>query len=123
MLEEMMGETSPTRRLVDEYVRMGPGDYKVQREGVEFSQYLKENGFNIVPVKPQHQLEYACNVLNLGNQRIISVHPETARTIVRSPYFSGDVQCIDYSPITSMYGAVHCSSQVVKRQLKSKQGC
>jgi N-dimethylarginine dimethylaminohydrolase len=59
--------------------------------------------------------EYACNVLNLGEHRIIAVHPEAARQIVKSPYFDGDVQCIDYSPITSMYGAVHCSSQVVKR--------
>jgi hypothetical protein len=31
-------------------------------------------------------------VLNLGQERIISVHPETARQIVRSPYFNGDVQ-------------------------------
>ena len=43
------------------------------------------------------------------------MHMETARQIVQSPHFFGDVQCIDYSPITSMYGAVHCSSQVVKR--------
>jgi hypothetical protein len=62
-----------------------------------------------------HPQEYACNILNLGDERIISVHPETARQIVRSPKFTGDVQCVDYSPITSMYGAVHCSSQVIKR--------
>lgn len=31
-------------------------------------------------------------------------------------------QCIDYSPITSMYGAVHCSSQVVKRSVKRTTG-
>ena len=116
MLEEMMGMHSPTRRLVDEYVREGPGTYIMKRKDVEFSQYLRENGFNIIPVEPQHQLEYACNILNLGDQRIISVHPEAARKIVRSPFFTGDVQCIDYSPITSMYGAVHCSSQVVKRR-------
>lgn len=30
----------------------------------------------------------------------------------------GDPQVIDYSPITSMYGAVHCSSQVVRRMPK-----
>lgn len=116
MLEEMMGMHSPTRRLVDEYVREGPGTYIMKRKDVEFSQYLRDNGFNIIPVEPQHQLEYACNILNLGDQRIISVHPEAARKIVRSPFFTGDVQCIDYSPITSMYGAVHCSSQVVKRR-------
>lgn len=63
---------------------------------------------------PQKQ-KYACNILNLGNGRILSVHAPTARQIVLDPAFKGDVQVIDYSPITSMYGAVHCSSQVVKR--------
>ena len=30
------------------------------------------------------------------------------------------MQVIDYSPITSMYGAVHCSSQVVRRAPRSQ---
>jgi len=115
MLEEMTGEDAPTRRLVDEYSKGPDGKYALQRSGVEFSRFMKENGFHIIPIAPQHQLEYGCNVLNLGDQRVISVHMETARQIVQSPHFTGDVQCIDYSPITSMYGAVHCSSQVVKR--------
>lgn len=33
------------------------------------------------------QLAYACNVLNLGNSRIISVHTPSARQIVKSPHF------------------------------------
>ncbi|PSC74328.1 Arginine deiminase [Micractinium conductrix] len=115
MLEEMMGAESATRRLVDEYAKGSDGQYAQTRQGVEFSQYMKDNGYHIIPIKAHHQLEYGCNVVNLGNERIISVHMETARQIVQSPHFYGDVQCIDYSPITSMYGAVHCSSQVVKR--------
>ena len=59
--------------------------------------------------------KYGCNILNLGNSRIISVHPETARQIVRFPGFSGDVQTIAFDAITSMYGACHCSSAVVRR--------
>ena len=66
------------------------------------------------PTFSQLQL-YGCNILNLGNSRIIAVHADSARQIVRDQHFTGDVQVIDYSPITSMYGAVHCSSQVVKR--------
>lgn len=31
--------------------------------------------------RPPMQLEYGCNVLNLGNERIISVHKETARQV------------------------------------------
>jgi arginine deiminase len=120
MLEEMMGEDSPTRRLVDEYVRGPDGKYTQTKTSVEFSAYMKDCGFHIIPVHPKHQLEYACNVLNLGDGRIISVHQQCARQIVKTPQFVGTVQCIDYSPITSMYGAVHCSSQVVKRTPRVK---
>lgn len=35
---------------------------------------------------------YGCNVLNLGNGRIISVHAGTARQIVRCKDFKGEVQ-------------------------------
>ncbi|KAK2079528.1 hypothetical protein QBZ16_001922 [Prototheca wickerhamii] len=118
MLEEMMGDASPTRRLVDEYVRGPDGKYALERKDVEFSRYMREQGYEIIPIAPSHQLLYGCNCLNLGDERIVSVHQDTARQIVRSPHFGGDVQCIDYSPITSMYGAVHCSSQVIKRTVR-----
>lgn len=115
MLEEMMGANSPTRRLADEYTKGPDGKYTLSKQGVEFSEYMRDNGYHIIPIKARHQLEYGCNVLNLGNERIISVHTETARQIVTDPRFGGDVCVVDFGPITSMYGAVHCSSQVVKR--------
>ena len=155
-------------------VALSTGKYELTREKVEFSQYMREEGYHIIPIKPEHQLVspilehaevrpsslhghclqhlvfcfsyscestlattcvfvvdveleethtevgcalqlYGCNVLNLGNSRIISVNADTGRQIVKDPHFHGDVQVIDYSPITSMYGAVHCSSQVVRR--------
>lgn len=116
MLENIMGEASPTRRLVDEYTRdQDTGKYKLTREGVEFSAFIRGEGYAIIPISHEHQLQYACNVLNLGESRIVSVHAASARQIVRDPRFNGDVQVIDFSSITSMYGSVHCASQVVKR--------
>jgi len=51
MLEEMMGEDSPTRRLVDEYSRPEPGKpYALSRQGVEFADYMRDNGYHIIPV-------------------------------------------------------------------------
>uniref|UniRef100_A0A061SHR1 Arginine deiminase n=1 Tax=Tetraselmis sp. GSL018 TaxID=582737 RepID=A0A061SHR1_9CHLO len=115
MLEEMIGEDSPTRRLVDEFTQGPDGKYTLTRKGIEFSQYVKGEGYHIIPISGDDQKEYGCNVLNLGKGKIISVHGGTARQIVRCPEFTGDVQVIDFDCITSMYGAVHCSSQVVHR--------
>lgn len=32
------------------------GKYELSREKVEFSQYMKEEGYHIIPIKPEHQL-------------------------------------------------------------------
>lgn len=76
---------------------------------------LQDEGYAIMPVKGADQLKYGCNCLNLGAGRIISVHEETARQLVKFDDFIGNVQFIDWTPITSMYGAVHCGSQVIVR--------
>eukprot|EP01024_Parvocaulis_polyphysoides_P038241 TRINITY_DN34286_c0_g1_i2.p1 TRINITY_DN34286_c0_g1~~TRINITY_DN34286_c0_g1_i2.p1 ORF type:complete len:491 (-),score=62.11 TRINITY_DN34286_c0_g1_i2:386-1645(-) len=117
MLQEMMGEESPTRRLVDLYVFDPPTQkYKLEVQNREFSLFLKSEGYSIIPISAEDQLQYACNVLNLGNGNIVSVHAKSARQIVRDKNFKGDIKAIDFSSITSMYGAVHCSSQVVRRR-------
>lgn len=116
MLREMMGDDSPTRRLVDEWVRDADGVLYVKgRTDVEFSLYVRQNGYNIIPIDGKDQLEYGCNALNLGGGRVLSVHQKTAREIARSPYFQGDVQFMPFDAVTAMYGAVHCCSQVVQR--------
>lgn len=116
MLRDMMGDDSPTRRLVDEWVRDADGaPYVKGRTDVEFSQYVRENGYNIIPIDGEDQLAYGCNALNLGEGRLLTVHQKTAREIARSPYFQGDVQFMPFDSVTAMYGAVHCCSQVVER--------
>lgn len=83
---------------------------------MEFSDYLRGEGFSIVFVPGKEQIQYGCNVLNLGNKNIVAVHPTTARRIAKSPCFDGNVEYIDMSAITAMYGAAHCASQVVYRE-------
>jgi hypothetical protein len=62
-----MGASSPRRRLVDEYVQVEPnGPYKLARHDIEFSQYLKDEGYKIIPCTEEMQFRYGCNGLNLG---------------------------------------------------------
>lgn len=42
---------------------------------------MEAEGYSIVRVTGEHQLQYACNVLNLGDSRIISVHAPSARQV------------------------------------------
>ena len=141
---DVMGEHSPLRRTVDEYELVDVVDpvqerlaaaeavtvaddidtdvpvtpltrYVLRRSGVEFSAWLTSNGFHIEPISREHQLAYGCNVLNLGDSTLLSCHAATARQIVRCPHFHGSVQLVEFEAISSMYGALHCSSQVVRR--------
>ena len=116
LLEDIMGSEAPGRRLVAEFVRGADGHYRpVDGPEVEFSEFLQLNGFNIIPISPQQQLEYACNILNLGDGNILSAHAESARHLCRSPHFKGQIQHVPFDAVTAMYGALHCSTQVVSR--------
>lgn len=138
-----MGESSPRRRLVDEYVRVGPnGPYKLAKHDVEFSQYLKDEGYKIIPCTEEMQFRYGCNGLNLGRNStrsdefvlrsficspglpsilaLITVDKLTAKHIARSDAFSGRIIVIDFENITNMYGSVHCCSQVISRRDPSR---
>jgi arginine deiminase len=75
MYEPMMGEDSKVKRLVDEWAREGDkGPYKKVKEDVEFSKYMTELGYHIIPVTHDEQMKYGCNGLNLGNGNLICIN-------------------------------------------------
>lgn len=96
--------------------RHGQYHLVVEESNVEFSAFLILRGFTIIPVTAEEQLEYGCNVLNLGNGRLISTESESARRIATHSAFTGTVEYLDFSAVTAMYGGVHCASQVVQRR-------
>lgn len=110
-----MGQTSPIRRLVDEYEQGSDGKYFMSKHDVEFSAYLQSEGFSIIRVTNQHQLNYGCNCLNLGNGNILSVDPATSKHLARNPLFQGRIVNLGFKNMTSMYGSLHCCSQVISR--------
>ncbi|PXF43088.1 Arginine deiminase [Gracilariopsis chorda] len=129
MLEEMMGADSRTKRVVDEYIVCQSADsesgsdsskrigrYILRRQDVEFSSFMRENGFTIIPVTDEEQLSYGCNILNLGNGDVISIERNTARRIACSKAFKGTIEYLDFTAVTCMYGGVHCATQVVSRE-------
>lgn len=127
MTESIIGkQTDDKSRVVDVWVRSKRtpnssgrwhGNYNrdAEQSDVEFSAFLLATGFTIIPVTVEEQLEYGCNVLNLGSGRIISTERNSARRIVTHAGFSGTVEFLDFSAVTAMYGGVHCCSQVVRR--------
>ena len=57
MLKEMMGEASPTKRLVDEFSQdVVSGEWTQTRHRVEFTTYMRDNGFHIIEIEGADQL-------------------------------------------------------------------
>ncbi|KAJ5078011.1 arginine deiminase [Anaeramoeba ignava] len=120
LLDSIMGD-SKIRRVVWEYVLID-NCYQLNRK-VEFSEFLKQEGYQIIPISDQQQREYMLNFLNLGigsdgKAIIISVHPDLEK-VLREAGFEGIVDYVDYSGITAMYGAAHCSTQVFRTPKKN----
>ncbi|GAM26969.1 hypothetical protein SAMD00019534_101440 [Acytostelium subglobosum LB1] len=117
ILQDICGEQSPIRRLVDEYKKnQDTGKYELARHDVEFSQYLIEQGYELLYVTDQNQKDYGCNGLNIGNGKFIVVDQATAKTVARKTSSSVKLLFVDFRTVTKMYGSVHCCSQVVSRR-------
>ncbi len=120
LLEECYGPEAKWRRMVDEYVLdtskpEGSGNrYVLHRRDVEFSEYLKKEHFRVIKVHVQHQEEYLINFLNIGKDRIISVHQDL-ELILREHGYTGEVVTIPFEAIKAMYGAIRCCTFVSRR--------
>jgi hypothetical protein len=97
MLEDIIGKESKTRRLVTEYTMNSEGKYIITKRDIELSEFIQQEGYNIIPVTNAEQFAYGLNYLNIGKSNIISVHEPTARKMLQSPYFTGNIEVLDFS--------------------------
>jgi arginine deiminase len=104
-------------RIAHEFVKTSSGVYE-ELKTVGFGAWLKQEGFEIVPANSRQQQEFFLNVLHLGKDkcgrnRLLAMHPSVDKA-VHEHGFIGECDTIDFTPITAMYGGVHCASQVLR---------
>ena len=81
----ILSYTQTHRRTIREFVRQSDGKYVLERRDIEFSEFLQQEGFKVIPlseevlllcslsfavhsyVHVQDQEKYGLNMLNLGN--------------------------------------------------------
>ena len=103
-------------RTAHEYIKTENG--YVLDKSMPFGKWLTKEKFNVVKATFKQQEGYFINLLHLGRNsagksRILSINPDVEKELKRVG-FDGSVHYIDFSPITSMYGGVHCASQVLR---------
>ncbi|KAL0217995.1 hypothetical protein RCL1_008843 [Eukaryota sp. TZLM3-RCL] len=116
ILDSIIGSQASRKRTVDVYTRGDDGKYVLSQSGTEFSEFLKNEGFEFVTVTDAEQAAYGCNLLNLGSSNLVCTNEAVARKIARHELFTGKVSLLDFSSIQACYGSAHCASQVISRK-------
>lgn len=122
VLEDLFDPDQPLlHRTVVEYVKNEKGAYE-EKAAVPLQDFLADNGFRVIPVTRQQQSEYMINFLQLGPDEhdgrptILTSHPDFLSVIQAAnlPNAAVIVQHVEYSAITALYGAAHCTTAVFR---------
>jgi arginine deiminase len=91
------------------------GDVVVEPLG-GFREFLRRKGCRILEVTTQEQHDYATNLLNLGNQRVIVSLSKNERVIAELQERGYRVLQADLNKLVGGYGAIHCLTAPLQRQ-------
>ncbi|HEY2981567.1 MAG TPA: arginine deiminase family protein [Anaerolineales bacterium] len=95
-------------------VRRENGSIKQEDLG-NFREYLSAQGLELIEVDQQEQKDFATNLLNLGNQRLLVSLSKNGRVIAELEKRGFRVLKADILKLVGGYGAVHCLTAPVLR--------
>ena len=76
--------------------------------------WLKAKGHEIIDVPFRQTMELGCNLMSLGNDRVIV--PTASTTLSENLRARGfDVTCVDTAEISKTGGGIHCMAQALRR--------
>lgn len=120
------------QRYVDEYATDAPGDirfgrYALRCANVPLKDWLAARGYTVITLPHEHQLEYGCNNLNIGGGRVLIAYAPTIDLIKNDARYKSycaehglpnglELIHVPFEGITSMYGSIHCATQVIQRR-------
>lgn len=114
-------EGDPEWVTVDLYTRAaGEKEYQLAQQDVPFVQYLKDNGYTIIPIKEADELHYANNYLAIGPRHIMAVAGQSEELQQNFESHGVKVEWIPLESLIDGYGAAHCMTQVLSRIVVDK---
>lgn len=113
----VVAPANPARRpLVDVYVIEGDRYVKIV-EDADFQRYVEgELGYRLLPVATEEQLRYGINFLTVAPMRILGVGGVGAAYKATLAKLGVAASWLDVDNLTSGYGAIHCMTQVLRRE-------
>lgn len=81
-----------------------------------FADFLRTRGYRVLDVTKEEQINYATNLLNLGNNKIVVPLSENSRVIAEIEKNGTKVIAAEIKELVGGYGAVHCMTAALVRE-------
>ena len=108
-------EGDPEWVTVDLYTRnSGEKEYTLTRKDIPFVEFLEEQGFTIITIKPEDELHYANNFLTIAPRHIMAVGNQSKELQEAFAKHGVKVEWIPLETLIKGYGAAHCMTQVIR---------
>lgn len=108
---------APEYDTCDIYARAkGSKEYTLYKEDVPFVDYLKEKGFEIIPIDYDDEMHYANNFLTIAPRHIMAVGGQSETLQDRFEEAGVTVEWVPLESLIDGYGAAHCMTQVMTRE-------
>jgi arginine deiminase len=98
---------------VQHYERVeGTGTYAALGDKCSLGEYFARCGYEVLPVSRECQRAYGCNLLDLGNNTVVTQDVEVTRMLQERGY---RVYFVEFDEVHKMYGGIRCATQVLVR--------
>ncbi|MBQ7672002.1 MAG: hypothetical protein IJS49_02865 [Paludibacteraceae bacterium] len=95
----------------------GTKRYKLWKKNLPFVPYMRGRGFKIIPIDYEDEMHYANNFLTIGPRHIMAVGGQSEALQERFREAGVTVEWIPLESLIDGYGAAHCMTQVMKREV------
>jgi arginine deiminase len=100
-----------------EVIRISRANGHIKQENLgRFRDYLTAQGLELIEVNQQEQKDFATNLLNLGNKRLLVSLSKNQRVIAELEKRGFEVLKADILKLVGGYGAVHCLTAPIVRE-------
>jgi arginine deiminase len=95
----------------------GTKEYTLWKRDEPFVEYIRGRGFQIIPIDYDDEMHYANNFLTIAPRHIMAVGGQSEALQQRFRDAGVDVEWIPLESLIDGYGAAHCMTQVLQRQI------
>lgn len=107
------------RRTVDLYRRNSDGSYSLDKQDVDFEEFLVEQGYKVIKVSRKDQQELMIGFLHLGHSEgtyvLISCNPHFRQLLDKHEVKNVDIELVEeFKEVGKLEGSLHSALHVIR---------